>query len=210
MELVVRLHRMNIENKWGAKIRYALTSADYVTPRCHEEIGILRNQRVRWHRGLFESLWTHRKMALNPKYGGIGLVAIPYFLIVELFGPVIEMTGYIMVFLGWILGEVNIQYPLALLLFMVMYGSFLSMGSVLLEEWRLGKHKRVSELNRLFFFALSEAFWYRPVLTYWRVKALFSAIRGEKTGLGRNETQGHFGLVLFAQPQVLSMALILR
>ena len=188
MELVVRLHRMNIENKWGAKIEYVADPVCYT--EVPEDIRILRNQRVRWHRGLFESLWTHRKMALNPKYGGIGLVAIPYFLIVELFGPVIEMIGYLVVLFGWILGEVNLQYSLALLLFMVMYGSFLSMGSVLLEEWRLGKHKRVAELNRLFFFALSEAFWYRPVLTYWRVKALFSAIRGKKQGWGEMKHKG--------------------
>ncbi|MDF2645139.1 MAG: glycosyltransferase like 2 family protein [Paenibacillus sp.] len=188
MELVVRLHRMNIENKWGAKIEYVADPVCYT--EAPEEKEILRNQRVRWHRGLFESLWAHRKMALNPKYGGIGLIAIPYFLFVELLGPVIEMIGYLVVMIGWILGEVNIQYSLALLLFMVMYGSFLSMGSVLLEEWRLGKHKRVSELNRLFFFALSEAFWYRPIMTYWRVKALFSAIMGKKQGWGEMKRKG--------------------
>ncbi|MDQ0872438.1 cellulose synthase/poly-beta-1,6-N-acetylglucosamine synthase-like glycosyltransferase [Paenibacillus sp. V4I3] len=188
MELVVRLHRMNIENKWGAKIEYVADPVCYT--EAPEEINILRNQRVRWHRGLFESLWTHRKMALNPKYGRIGLIAIPYFLFVELFGPIIEMIGYLVVLIGWILGEVNIQYSLALLLFMVMYGSFLSMGSVLLEEWRLGKHKRVSELNRLFFFALSEAFWYRPIMTYWRVKALMSAIMGKKQSWGEMKRKG--------------------
>lgn len=188
MELVVRLHRMNIENRWGAKIEYVADPVCYT--EAPEEIKILRNQRVRWHRGLFESLWTHRKMALNPKYGRIGLIAIPYFLFVELFGPIIEMIGYLVVLIGWILGEVNIQYSLALLLFMVMYGSFLSMGSVLLEEWRLGKHKRVSELNRLFFFALSEAFWYRPIMTYWRVKALMSAIMGKKQGWGEMKRKG--------------------
>ncbi|NOU72610.1 glycosyltransferase [Paenibacillus sp. LMG 31458] len=188
MELVVRLHRMNIENKWGAKIEYVADPVCYT--EAPEEIKILRNQRVRWHRGLFESLWTHRKMAFNPKYGRIGLIAIPYFLFVELFGPIIEMIGYLVVLIGWILGEVNIQYSLALLLFMVMYGSFLSMGSVLLEEWRLGKHKRVSELNRLFFFALSEAFWYRPIMTYWRVKALMSAIMGKKQSWGEMKRKG--------------------
>ncbi|MDQ0903211.1 glycosyltransferase family 2 protein [Paenibacillus sp. V4I7] len=188
MELVIRLHRMNIENKWGAKIEYVADPVCYT--EVPEEIKILRNQRVRWHRGLFESLWAHRKMALNPKYGRIGLIAIPYFLFVELFGPLIEMIGYLVVFIGWILGEVNIQYSLALLLFMVMYGSFLSMGSVLLEEWRLGKHKRVSELNCLFFFALSEAFWYRPIMTYWRVKALMSAIMGKKQGWGEMKRKG--------------------
>jgi cellulose synthase/poly-beta-1,6-N-acetylglucosamine synthase-like glycosyltransferase len=188
MELVVRLHRMNIENKWGAKIEFVADPVCYT--EAPEDMKILRNQRVRWQRGLFESLWTHRKMTLNPKYGGIGLIAIPYFLFVELLGPVIEMIGYLIVLIGWILGEVNIQYSLSLLLFMVMYGSFLSIGAVLLEEWRLGKHKRVSELNRLFFFALSEAFWYRPIMTYWRMKALISAIMGKKQGWGEMKRKG--------------------
>ncbi|MGD8192835.1 glycosyltransferase family 2 protein [Brevibacillus ginsengisoli] len=188
MELVVRLHRMNIEKKWGAKIVYVADPVCYT--EAPEDMSSLRTQRMRWHRGLFESLWIHRKMLFNPKYGGIGMLAIPYFFLVEFLGPLIEFCGYLAMIIGLILGQVYLTYSLSLILLMIIYGSFLSMGAVLLEEWRLGKHQRISELNRLFFFAMSEVFWYRPIMTVWRVQALFSIARGKKQGWGTLKRKG--------------------
>nr|WP_238933705.1 glycosyltransferase [Brevibacillus choshinensis] len=188
MELVVRLHRMNVEKKWGAKIVYVADPVCYT--EAPEDMASLRTQRIRWHRGLFESLWIHKKMLFNPKYGKIGTMAIPYFFLVELLGPLIEFCGYIAMIIGLIIGNVFFTYSLALILLMIVYGSFLSMGAVLLEEWRLGRHQKISELNRLFFFALSEVFWYRPIMTFWRVQALFSILRGKNQGWGTLKRKG--------------------
>ncbi len=188
MELVVRLHRMNLENNWKAKIIFV---AD---PVCYTEVPedwqSLRNQRIRWHRGLFESLWAHKKMIGNPKYREIGLVAMPYFLLVELLGPVIELTGYILVIISLILGNEYLINVLPLIVLMILYGSLLSMGAVLLEEWRLGKHQTFSELNKMFAFAVSETFWYRPILNYWRLVAIISIIRGKGKSWGEIRRRG--------------------
>jgi len=191
MELVVRLHRMNIENKWGAKIEFVADPVCYT--EAPEDLKVLKRQRVRWHRGLFDSLWIHRKMILNPKYGGIGFISMPHFLFVELLGPVVEMAGYLVIVAGLILGKSYFQYSLPLILLTVVYGSFLSMSAVLLEEWRLGHNKRISELNRLFFFALSETIWYRPIMTFWRVETLISVVRGKKQSWGEMSRKGVSG-----------------
>jgi len=188
MELVVRLHRMNIENKWGARIEYVADPVCYT--EAPEDLKVLKRQRIRWHRGLFDSLWIHRKMILNPKYGAIGFISMPYFLLVELLGPVVELVGYILVIIGLSFGQGYFQSTLPLLLLTVVYGSFLSMGAVLLEEWRLGNYKRISELNRLFFFALTETIWYRPIMTIWRMQSLISAFRGKKQSWGEMKRKG--------------------
>lgn len=188
MELVVRLHRTNIEKKWGAKIEYVADPVCYT--EAPESSQILKTQRIRWHRGLFESLWAHRKMIFNRKYGLIGFVAMPYFLFVEFLGPIIEFLGYFTLIVNGLRQDVNFYYSLVLLALMVIYGSFLSLSAVLLEEWRLEKYKKVSDLNRLFLFAISEAFWYRPILTYWRVVATISIILGRKQGWGEMKRKG--------------------
>lgn len=188
MEIVVRLHKMNIEKKWGAKIMFVADPVCYT--EAPEKLRDLKTQRMRWHRGLFESLWNHKKMMFNPKYRGVGLVAMPYFLFIELLGPLIEVIGYLVVVLGFILGIVNVQYSMLLLLMLVVYGSFLSLGAVLLEEWRLGKYEKVSELNRLVLYSLTESFWYRPLLALWRVKAFFAMIIGKKQGWGVIKRKG--------------------
>lgn len=188
MELVVRLHRMNIEQGWGARIEYVADPVCYT--EAPESLKYLRRQRSRWHRGLFESLWTHRRMLANPKYGMIGFVAMPFYFFVEFLGPLVEFIGYVSLAVDLALGRVYIQYALMLFALMLVYGSFLSMGAVLMEEWRLGKYQKISELNRLMFYAFTEAFWYRPLMTLWRVWATVSMLLGKSKGWGEMKRKG--------------------
>ena len=62
---------------------------------------MLRRQRVRWARGLFEILTMHGRMIGRPSYGAVGMAAMPATLLFELLGPVIELTGLIAVVAGW-------------------------------------------------------------------------------------------------------------
>ncbi|MDZ7834983.1 MAG: glycosyltransferase [Alkalibacterium sp.] len=55
-----------------------------------EDIRSLKSQRIRWHKGLMDSLLNHLKMLFNPKYGTVGLLAMPYYFFVEMLGAVIE------------------------------------------------------------------------------------------------------------------------
>ncbi|WP_245243495.1 glycosyltransferase family 2 protein, partial [Mesobacillus selenatarsenatis] len=86
MELVVRIHRLLKETRQKKRIVYV------PDPVCWTEVPestkYLKRQRRRWHRGLFESLWIHRKLTFNPKYRLIGFVSFPYFWIVEFLGPI--------------------------------------------------------------------------------------------------------------------------
>ena len=57
------------------------------------ELQILGNQRNRWQRGLFQVLGYHRTMIGNPRYGIVGLLALPYYVLFEALGPVIEISA---------------------------------------------------------------------------------------------------------------------
>lgn len=187
MELIIKLHRHRIEMKREAEIVYIPQSV------CWTEVPnttkILKSQRTRWHRGLLESLWRHKDMIFNPKYKGIGMVTMPYFLIVEFFGPVIEFMGYIVMALETI--RAGYVSDLVLLMFFLglFYGSLLSVSSILLEEWGLQFYGRIFDLTKLFFYALLESFWYRPINLYWRFIATFEAFNG-KQGWGEMKRQG--------------------
>jgi cellulose synthase/poly-beta-1,6-N-acetylglucosamine synthase-like glycosyltransferase len=179
---------MNVEQEFNSKIEFAAEPICYT--EAPESLVYLRTQRFRWHRGLFESLWAHRKMMFNPKYGSIGLVAMPFYFFFEFLGPLIEFLGYVTLVVDLFLGRVYIQYAILLFALMVIYGSFLSMGAVLLEEWRLGKYSRISELNRLMLYAFLEAFWYRPLLTFWRVAATITMVFRRTEGWGEMKRKG--------------------
>ncbi|MGO4500969.1 glycosyltransferase [Paenibacillus sp. 2RAB27] len=182
MELIVRLHRLIRQKKSKAHIAYIPDPVCWT--EAPEQLKYLKRQRIRWHRGLFESLWRHRGMMLNPRYGRIGLVSMPYFLFVELLGPVVELFGYVFLVVHLLIGDVNIAFSALLLAAMILYGSFLSMGAVLLEEWGMGRYNRVADVSRLFWWALSESFWYRPIQTIWRCRGLVQAIFGKRQEWG--------------------------
>jgi cellulose synthase/poly-beta-1,6-N-acetylglucosamine synthase-like glycosyltransferase len=78
MELVVRMRRYMHENKQ----EYIAT---YIPdPLCWTEVPdsykILGNQRSRWSRGNVETLWIHKGIFFNPKYGRLGMLSYPYLL----------------------------------------------------------------------------------------------------------------------------------
>lgn len=187
MELVVRLHRFIKERKESKKIVYVPDPVCWT--EAPESLKYLRRQRRRWHRGLLESLWIHRRLIFNPKYGSIGLVSMPYFLLIEFFGPVVELLGYVVMLVSLFFGGVYIEFAMLLFLLSVIYGSIFSMASVLLEEWTVRKFPNVSDIVRLFLFSLTESLWYRPLTAWWRCEGIIDVLR-KKRGWGEMARKG--------------------
>ena len=181
MELIVRLHRYLKENNMQRVITYIPDPVCWT--EAPETLAMLRKQRSRWHQGLTDSLRQHRRLFFNPKYGKLGLVSFPYFVLVEFLGPFVEAFGYINIITGFFLGDMYVYFSFALLLMSILYGSFLSMGAVLLEEWSLRKYPRISDLNRLVVYSLTETFWYRPLTVWYRLEGVWRFIR-KKQGWG--------------------------
>lgn len=190
MELVVRLHRLIRDKKQKKKIVYV------PDPVCWTEVPesttYLRRQRRRWHRGLFESLWTHRKMTFNPRYGLIGFISFPYFWIVEFLGPIVELLGYIYVVISLFLGGIYLEFAILIFLLSCLYGSLFSMAAVLLEEWSLRKFPKISDLIKLFFYSLTETLWYRPLTVFWRCEGIWQLVKGD-TSWGEMKRKGVSG-----------------
>jgi cellulose synthase/poly-beta-1,6-N-acetylglucosamine synthase-like glycosyltransferase len=187
MELVVRIHRLLKERGINKKIVYVPDPVCWT--EVPEDMTILRRQRRRWHRGLFESLWTHRGLTFNPKYGSIGMISFPYFWIVEFLGPIVEFLGYIFMILCLFLGGVYIEFAILLFLLSCLYGSLFSMTAVLLEEWSLTKYPKVSDIVKLFLYSLTETIWYRPMTVFWRCEGVWQMLKGD-TSWGEMKRKG--------------------
>jgi len=187
LELVVRLH----ENCRRKRKKYRIVFVP--DPVCWTEVPttfqILRRQRNRWHRGLLQSLWRHKRMMLNPKYGVIGLVTFPYFVIFEMFGPFIELTGYVTVPLAWMLGILDLRFFLLFLTLAVLYGVFLSVAAILLEEISFRRYPGWLDLARLILYGILENFGYRQILSVFKVKAFYDFVR-RRRGWGDMKRRG--------------------
>ncbi len=179
MELVVRLHHENRKNHEDKEIVF--TPDPVCWTEAPSNFAGLRSQRKRWHQGLTESLWAHKSMTLNPKYGALGMISFPYFIFIELYGPIIELTGYLYMLLSVFMGDAYIPFALLLAMLFILYGSVFSMTSVLLEAWSQKSYPRLQDVTRLFILSLSEAFWYRPITLVWRVEGIIAALMGNKS-----------------------------
>jgi cellulose synthase/poly-beta-1,6-N-acetylglucosamine synthase-like glycosyltransferase len=180
VELVVRLHRYCREQ--GRRYRISFIADPICWTEAPSSLKVLTSQRDRWQRGLMEAMWCHRKMIGRRRYGLIGLFGMPYLLLFETLGPLIELLGYAVITLALVLGWV--QPPLALAFFALAFSSGLifSLGALRVEERAFQRYRRWRCLGRLLLAAVIENFGYRQFLTCVRVRALF-----------RSRRRGHWG-----------------
>lgn len=179
MELVVRMHRYCCENNIDYRVVFVPDPVCWT--EAPESLKILGRQRNRWHRGLLDTLLIHKKMLFNPTYGTLGWLAFPYFLFIELLGPVLELIGYLSVLAGFWLGILNVQMLILFFVVSVIYGVMFSVGAVVLEEISFRRYPRLSDLFKLLILAVIENFGYRQITVWWRVKSFWDYFRGVKS-----------------------------
>jgi cellulose synthase/poly-beta-1,6-N-acetylglucosamine synthase-like glycosyltransferase len=182
MELVVRMHHFYRDRKEPYRIAYV------AAPVCWTEVPqdwkILHRQRKRWQRGTVDSLWRHREMLLNPRYGGVGMFAFPYFVLFEMFGPLVETLGYLLTVVGLLFHIISTYVAVLFFTVSIAFGILLSTSAVLLDELTPCKFPYWKNTLTLFAAAVLENFGFRQVLTVWRAQGLWDGIRGKKTSWG--------------------------
>jgi len=187
LDLVVRLH----EHLRRARRRYRVVFVP--DPVCWTEspetLRVLARQRNRWHRGLLQTIWIHKRMLFNPRYGSVGLIAFPYFALFELVGPFVETFGYLAVVLSYLLGILDVQFFLMFLVVAILYGMFLSIAAILLEEISFRRYPGWTDLAKLLAYGILENFGYRQLLSAMKVKAFWDAIR-RRRAWGRMQRRG--------------------
>ncbi|HJW74375.1 MAG TPA: glycosyltransferase [Thermoleophilia bacterium] len=175
MDLVMRLHRLMRQRREAYRIVFIPDPV--VWTEVPESFKTLHRQRNRWHRGLLECLTRNPGMTANPRFGSVGLLAMPYNLVFEAAGPFVETTGYVALVVTAALGLLSPRYFLLFFLLAVAYGVFLSVSCVLLEEVHLNRYRRPIDVFRLLLFAVLENFGYRQLQTIWRVEATIDFLR---------------------------------
>jgi cellulose synthase/poly-beta-1,6-N-acetylglucosamine synthase-like glycosyltransferase len=178
MELTVKLHRYFREKQLRYEVRYLSD------PVCWTEVPsnlkVLRSQRTRWARGMLEVLWRHRVMIFSPRYGMPGMFGLGYFFIFDAVGPILELLGMIIIPSCWIAGVLNVESFLALVGLLCMFGVFVSVGSLFLEEITSTEKSSPHDLAIMTLAALLENFGYRQLNSVWRIEGLWQYLRGKK------------------------------
>ena len=175
LDLVVRMHRYLRQHK--IKYEMPFIPDPVAWTEVPESLRVLSRQRERWHRGLIAAMWQYKTMLLNPRYGRIGFLAMPFFAFGEMLAPVVELLGYLITAVGLAFGLVNVSFALLFVLVAWGYGMLLSIWAVVLEEVSFRRYRRFGDVFRLLLFASLENFGYRQLTVFWRLKAFASVWR---------------------------------
>ena len=170
MELVVRLHHRMVEE--GRPYRITYVPDPICWTEAPESLKVLQSQRTRWHRGLAESLWRHRKLMFRRGSGTVGWVAFPYMVVFELLEPLVEAAGLVFFLVLLLLGRISWPEALLFLALVQVLGLLQTMNAILLEELSYRNFPRVRQILTLVLAAVVESFGYRQLNTWWRLKGL--------------------------------------
>jgi len=177
MELVVRMHRYRLERRQPYRIGFV------PDPICWTEVPVsfrvLRRQRTRWQRGLIDTLVRHRSMIGRPRYGSVGMIALPGFVMFEMLSPLVELSGYILLPVMWALGLLSPSGAWIFFVLAIMYMILVSALAVLLEDIAFRRYPRALDLGRLLIGAMLENFGFRQLTVWWRVRAFWEYLRGD-------------------------------
>jgi cellulose synthase/poly-beta-1,6-N-acetylglucosamine synthase-like glycosyltransferase len=188
IDLVATLHKHLRQKKW--KYRMVFTTDPICWTECPHSIGMFARQRRRWQLGLIQTVMKHDDMIFNPRYGGLGMLSIPFHAYIEAVGCLIEAMGTILVPFSFLIGAMPLALFMLIMALAVGYGTMLSLGSVLLEETTVRRYPGVRHLLILIAFAVIENFGYRQMVSLFRAQGVMRYV----TGLHKWETVVHKGV----------------
>jgi cellulose synthase/poly-beta-1,6-N-acetylglucosamine synthase-like glycosyltransferase len=178
MELIVRIHRIMKQRRRRYHIGFIPDPVCWTdAPETLKDLG---SQRARWHHGLGQALMLNRWLMLNPRGGTVSWLAIPFYVLFELLGPVIEALGFVFFLTGAALGLIAWAEAAVFLGLALSLGLLQSVCAIMLEEFSFPMYRKPRDLALLYAAALLENFGYRQLTVWWRLKGLCRWLTGRR------------------------------
>jgi cellulose synthase/poly-beta-1,6-N-acetylglucosamine synthase-like glycosyltransferase len=192
-ELVVRLRHFADAAHKSYTITHAPAAMAWT--EAPETLRMLRSQRVRWHRGLLQTLSMHRA-GLVPRRGHLHTaLGLYFYLIFEAAAPIVELSGYALLLLELLfVGLLHSSWWRALFVFVVGV-SFVINAAILYahQEEPYPIARTPSELMRLGLAVGYETFFLRLLSLGWRLQATWHVLRGKDKAWGAQVRRGFGG-----------------
>ena len=176
MELVLRLHRLMKAKRKPYRITFVPDPVCWTD--APENYRDLKGQRVRWQNGLGQAFALNRSLLTNPRGGTVTWIAIPFYVIFELFGPILEVAGYFFIIICAVMGWLSWPEAGIFLGLAIGLGVMLSTSAIMLEELSFHMYPKFSQLALLYFIAIVENFGFRQLTAIWRFQGLVRWLRG--------------------------------
>jgi cellulose synthase/poly-beta-1,6-N-acetylglucosamine synthase-like glycosyltransferase len=136
-------------------------------------------QRARWQRVIMETVWHYRHMFLNPRYGSVGLIGMPFYVLSEVLAPFMQTLSVGVLVLAPALGLLDwSQFVLSVGAIAFSAGTFTN-AAILLQDSMFRTYSR-ADLRRLVLLGPLDLVLYRPIIFYAQLKGAVEFLRGDK------------------------------
>jgi poly-beta-1,6-N-acetyl-D-glucosamine synthase len=157
----------------------------------------LISQRARWQRVTLETMWHYRVMLGRRRYGSVGAVAFPYYLLFECLAPLFQVLSLVTLAAAIAFGMLGWKVYLAFL-------GVLTFGTAIPTTVAVGLHDagfrdyRIIDLIRMMALGPLDLMLYRPVLAYAGMRGCWEFLRKDKrwNKFERNTRRAAAALVL--------------
>lgn len=177
IELTFRVHRVLHER--GRPYRIACLPDCVGVTEGPDSVRNLVSQRERWQRVILETCWANRRMWFNPRYGTVGLLGVPYYLLSEIVAPVFEVVAVGTLLAGGLAGLIDWWEFAAVTLLITSANSVLTTGALLNLDLEARAY-RAGRIARLLGLMPLELVVYRPIMAWARLKGTWRFVRGDR------------------------------
>jgi len=177
IEMTFRIHeRFLREGRFYRIISLPNMVAQTEGPR---SIRALVSQRARWQRVTMETVWHYRAMIGRPRYGTVGTIGLPYYLLFECLAPLIQLWAVVSLIVAIAFGLLGWPTYLA-------FVGMMAFGTAIPTTFAVGLHDagfrdyRISDVLRMLALGPLDLLLYRPILLYAGLRGCWEFARGEK------------------------------
>jgi cellulose synthase/poly-beta-1,6-N-acetylglucosamine synthase-like glycosyltransferase len=188
IELITRIRKLMHKKKEAFLIIYIPESLCWT--EVPNTLEMFLRQRVRWARGLVQTLYLHKSVFFNPKYGKTGLLVFPYFVFYEFFVPILEVIGIIVLILDFLFFNINLDYLLIGTAFVYLFYITITLISVFLDQIIYKHYTGIKEVLILIFMIFIEPIAFHPINIYASIKGYWHFLRQKEQKWGTQVRQG--------------------
>ena len=182
MELITRMRKLMHKKKEKFLIIYIPESLCWT--EVPSSMTIFLRQRVRWARGLVQTLYLHKDVFLNPKYGKTGLLIFPYYLLYEFAVPILEVLSLIALIIDLIFFDMNYEFFLIGSSFVYLFYISITLISVFLDQLIYKHYTGIKEVLILIVMVFIEPFVFHPLNVYASLKGYWHFLRQKEQKWG--------------------------
>jgi YaiO family outer membrane protein len=139
----------------------------------------LVSQRARWQRVTLETIWHYRRMLGRPRYGSVGLIGVPYYVLFECLAPAFHIFSLIALVVAVAVRALGGPAYLAFIAMMSFGTAIPTTVAVLLHDAGFRDY-RLRDVIRMLILGPLDLLFYRPILLYAGVRGSWEFLRKEK------------------------------